>query len=201
MGERSTNTNSKGSIDPNYRSIKPTGRVFFSEIIIEGNELKHIPSISESLERIWDSPKRKNTDGSANRTKKAKIAQKEPCKNISKQLEDQNPQTKIPDSEIKIENFIQDNPSFMTYKVKIPKDKGRGKGVKNIKMNIMGSDSGMAQTKKTLTAKQRRALVGKATKAAKAAMPKPHQTSSEGKAPQKQLATKAASKQGGGQGV
>ena len=44
----------------------------------------------------------------------------------------------------------------MPYKVKIPKDKGKGKGVKNIKMNIMGSDSGMAQTKQTLTAKQRR---------------------------------------------
>ena len=68
-------------------------------------------------------------------------------------------------------------------------------------MNIMGSDSGMARTKKTLTAKQRRARVGKAAKAAKAAMPKPHQMSSEGKAPRKQLATKAACKQGGGQGV
>ena len=38
-------------------------------------------------------------------------------------------------------------------------------------------------------------------KAAKAALPKPHQISSGGKAPQKQLATKAAHKQGNGQGV
>ena len=89
----------------------------------------------------------------------------------------------------------------MPYEVKIPKDKGRGKGVKNIKMNIMGSDSGMARTKKSLTAKQRRARVGKAAKAVKAAMSKPHQMPSEGKAPQKQLATKTAHKQGSGKGA
>ena len=65
----------------------------------------------------------------------------------------------------------------------------------------MGSDSGMAQTKKTLTVKQKRAQVGKAAKAMKAAMPRPHQMPSEGKAPQNQLAAKAAHKQGGGQGV
>ena len=114
------------------------------EVVMEGEELKHIHSISESLESIWDTPKRKNTDGRANRTKKAKIAQKEPCKNISKQLAIQKPRTKIPDSEIfKIENIIQDSPSFVPYQVEIPKDKGRGKGVKNVKMNIMGSDLGM----------------------------------------------------------
>ena len=83
--------------------------------------------------------------------KKAKIAQKEPHKNISKQLAIQKPRTKILDSEIKIENIIQDSPSFVPYEVEIPKDKGRGKGVKNVKMNIMGSDLGMAQMKKTLT--------------------------------------------------
>ena len=114
---------------------------------------------------------------------------------------DQNPRTRIPDSEIRVVNIIQDSPSFVPYKVKIPKDKSRGKGVKNIKMNVMGSDSGMAQTKKTLTAKQRRARAGKAAKAAKAAMPRPRQMTPEGKAPRKQLATKAAPKQGGGQGV
>ena len=48
------------------------------EVIMEGEELKHIPSISESLDSIWATPKRKNVDGCANRTKKAKIAQKEP---------------------------------------------------------------------------------------------------------------------------
>ena len=68
-------------------------------------------------------------------------------------------------------------------------------------MNIMGSDLGMARMKKTLTAQLRIARAGKATKAAKAALPKPHQTPSGGKAPRKQLATKAAHKQGSRQGI
>ena len=166
-----------------------------------GGELKHIPSISESLESLWDTPKRKNIDGCANRTKKAKIAQKEPHKDISKQLAIQKPQTKVPDSEIQIESIVQDSPSFVPYKVDIPKNKGRGKGVKSVKMNIMNSDAGMAWTKKTLTVKQRVARAGRAAKATKADLPKPHQTPSGGKAPQKQLATKVAHKQGGGQGA
>ena len=86
------------------------------EIIMEGEELKHIPSISESLESIWDTPKRKNTDGRTNRTKKAKIAQKEPHKNISKQLAILKPHTKVSNSEIQIENIIQDSPSSVPYK-------------------------------------------------------------------------------------
>ena len=52
-----------------------------------------------------------------------------------------------------------------------------------------------------MTVQQRITQAGKATKAAKAALPKPRQTSSGGKAPRKQLATKAARKQGSGQGV
>ena len=171
------------------------------KVAMEGEELKHIPSISESLDSIWVTPKRKNIDGHANRTKKAKIAQKEPHPNISKQLAVQKPWTKIPDSEIQIENIIQDSPAFVPYKVEIPRTKGRGKGVKEVKMNIMGSDLGMAQMKKTLTVQQRIARAGKATKATKAALPKPHQTSSGGKAPRKQLATKATHKQGSTQGV
>ena len=191
----------EGQLTPNMEALNLLVGFASGEVVMEGDELKHLPSISKSLETIWDTSKRKTTDGCANRTKKAKILQKEPCKNISKQLAIQKPRTKIPDSEIKIANIIKDSPSFVPYKAKIPKDKGRGIGVKNIKMNIMGCDSGMAQMKKTLTAKQRRARVGKAAKTTKTAMPKPHQTSSEGKAPQKQLDTKAAHKQGGGQGV
>ena len=52
-------------------------------------------------------------------------------------------------------------------------------------MNIMGSDLGMARMKKTLTVQQRIPRAGKAMKAAKAALPKPHWTLSGGKAPQK----------------
>ena len=147
----------EGQLTPNTEALNLLVGFASGEVVMEGDILKHLPSISKSLETIWDIPKRKNTDGCANRTKKAKIVQKEPRTNISKQLAIQKPRTKIPDSEIKIENIIPDSPSFVPYKVTIPKDKCRGKGVKNIKMNIMGSDSGMARTKKTLTAKQRRA--------------------------------------------
>ena len=48
------------------------------EVTMEGENMKHLPTISESLETIWETPKQKNIYGSANRTKKAKIAQKEP---------------------------------------------------------------------------------------------------------------------------
>ena len=134
----------EGQLTPNTEALNLLVGFASGKVVMEGDELKHLPSISKSLETIWDTPKRKNIDGSANRTKKAKIAQKEPRKNISKQLAIQKPRTKIPDSEIKIENIIQDSPSFLPYKVEIPKDKGRGKDVKNVRMNIMGSDLGMA---------------------------------------------------------
>ena len=166
---------------------------------MEGEELKHIPSISESLESIWNTPKRKNTDGCANRTKKAKIAQKEPCKNISKPSAILKPHAEVPNSEIQIENIIQDSPSSVPYKVDaLPR---KGKGVKNIKLNVVGSASEMAHTKTTLTAKQRSAWASRAAQATKNAIPKPRQSTSVGKAPQKQLATKATHKQGSGQGV
>ena len=166
------------------------------EVIMEGENMKHLPSISKSLNSIWNTPKRKNTDGSVNRTKKAKIAQKEPRKNILKGLAIQHPRTKIPDSEIKLENIVQGSPSF------VPKSsKGKGKGVKNIKLNDSGFASEMAHRKKTLTAKQKVLRAGKAAGAAKAALPKPRKSPSGGKAPRKQLATKAPCKQGGGLGA
>ena len=56
----------------------------------------------------------------------------------------------------------------------------------------------MAHRKKTLTAKQRIQRAGKAAGATKTALPKPHKSPSGGKAPRKQLATKAPHKQGGG---
>ena len=90
-----------------------------------------------------------------------------------------NLRTKIPDSKIRIENIIQGSPQFVPYKIKIPVPKG----VKEIKINIVNSDSEMAQTKMTLTAKQRVARAGKAARAVKTALPKPRKTLSGGKAP------------------
>ena len=146
----------EGQLTPNVEALNLLAGFASGEVVMEGDELKHLPSISKSLETIWNTLKRKSTNGCANRTKKAKIAQKEPHKSISKQLADQNPRTKVVDSEIKIENIIQDSPSFVPHKIKTPTGKGKGKGVKNIKINNMNSDSGMAQTKQTETLEERR---------------------------------------------
>ena len=108
----------------------------------------------------------------------------------------QHPRTKISASEIKLENIVQGSPSFVSHSPKIPR--GKGKGVKDVRLNDSGSASAMAHRKKTLTAKQRLQRAGKATGAAKTALPMPHKTQSGGKAPRKQLATKAPRKQGGG---
>ena len=126
----------EGQMTPNSKAIDLLVGFATEQLSVEEGELKHIPSISQSLETIWENPKRKkNTNGGADRTKKAKIVQKEPRKNISAQLAMQNPHTKTPDSEIKIENIIQDSPLFVPYKIKTPKARGKGKGVKDIKLN------------------------------------------------------------------
>ena len=165
------------------------------EVTMEGENMKHLPTISESLETILETPKRKNIDGSANRTKKAKIAQKVPRKGLAIQ----HPRTKVPNSEIKLENIIRGSLLLASQSAKIPR--GKGKGNKGVRLNDSSFASGMAHQKKTLTAKQRLQRARKATGAAKTALPKPRQSPSAGKAPQKPLATKAPRKQGGGQGV
>ena len=137
----------EGQLTPISEALNLLVEFSSGEVIMEGEELKHIPSISESLESIWDTPKRKNTDGHANRTKKAKIAQKEPRKNISKQLAILEPHTKVPNSEIQIENIIQDSPLSVPYRINtLPR---KGKGVKNVELNVAGSASDMAHTKTT----------------------------------------------------
>ena len=189
----------EGQLTPMSEALNLLVGFSTGEVIMEGENMKHLPSISKSLNSIWDTPKWKNTDGSENRTKKAKIAQKEPHKNISKGLAIQHPRTKISNSEIILENIVQGSPSFVPHSVKIPR--GKGKDVKNIRLNDTGSASEMAHWKKTLTAKQRIHRVGKAARAAKTALPKPCKSPSGGKAPWKQLATKAPRRQGGGLGA
>ena len=106
---------------------------------------------------------------------------------------------KVTDSEIKLENIVRGSPLLASHSAEIPR--GKGKGVKDVRLNDSGFASGMAHQKKTLTAKQRLQQAGKAARAAKTALPKPRKSPSGGKAPQKPLATKAPHKQGGGQGV
>ena len=157
--------------------------------------------------------KRKSITGSAIHTKKAKIAQKELQKTIAKQMAEKEPCIKIPDSEIKLENIIPGSPVFVPYKCTTPK--GKGKGIKDFKINMSSknSDSDMARRKCTKTkeelekeakdkakAKCRALHAKQGASAAKAAhrSSKVHKTQADGKAPHKQLATKAACKGGGG---
>ena len=143
----------EGQLTPMSEALNLLVGFSTGEVIMEGENTKHLPSISKSLDSIWNTPKHKNIDGSVNRTKKAKIAQKEPHKNISKDLATQHPRTKIPDSEIKLENIVQGSQSLVPHSVTNPR--GKGKSVKNIKLNDSGFASEMARRKKTLMAKQK----------------------------------------------
>ena len=173
----------EGQMTPNTEALSLLTGFATGQVIMKGDEVQHIPSISQSLGTVWETPKHKVTDGSANCTKKAKVAEKEPRRNISKQMAEANPRTKIPDSEIRIENIIQGSPSFVPRKIKVKTLRGRGKGVEEAKRNIMNSDTGMARTKKTLTVKQRVARAGKAAKAVKVTLPRPCRTPSGGEGP------------------
>ena len=173
----------EGQMTPNTEALGLLTGFATGQVTMKGDEVQHIPSISQSLGTIWETPKHKVTDGSANCTKKAKVTKREPLRNISKQMAEANQRTKIRDSEIRIENIIQGSPSFVPRKIKVKTLGGQEKGAEEVKMNIMHSDSGMARTKKTLTFKQRVAQAGRVAKAAKAALPKPHRTPPGGKAP------------------
>ena len=133
----------EGQMTPNTEALSLLTGFATGQVTMRDDEVQHIPSISQSLGTIWETPKCKVTDGSANRTKKAKVTKKEPRKNISEQMAETNPRTKIPDSEIRLENIIQGSPQFVPYKIKTPVPKGKGKGVKEIKINIVNSDSEM----------------------------------------------------------
>ena len=70
----------EGQLMPNTEALTLLTGFATGEIFMEGEQLKHLPSISESLETLWESPKRK-IDGRSNHTKKATIVQKRTQKN------------------------------------------------------------------------------------------------------------------------
>ena len=120
---------------------------------MEGDAVQHLPAmkgnqtIGENLQGLpWytPSPKRKKKiDNSANQNKKPAVAKKESKKHLVKQtitsqLAQKNPQSKIPDLEIKIENIIPGSPVYIPYKK--PKVVGKGNNSKKIKLpntNVM----------------------------------------------------------------
>ena len=159
-------------------------------------------------EVLWYSPtsKRKMTDGSAICSNKAKIVKKEPHKSMkqpktnAKILAEKNPHTKIPDSEIHVENIIPGSPLYIPYK------HHKVKGSKGPKLKITIHDSDMVRTKQTpklseMTTEEKKAHDKKARDHraglyAKCLAPatKDRKMTQGGKAPRKLLVTKAAQK-------
>ena len=61
---------------PNTEALSLLTGFATGKVTMKGDEVQHIPSISQSLGTISEPPKCKVTDGSANCTKKAKVAKK-----------------------------------------------------------------------------------------------------------------------------
>ena len=126
----------QGSMSPNEQAMTLLAGFASGSVTMEGDSIKHLPtipdkSIVQTLNEVWGILTQKNNnDGNIIYTKKAKITQKEPKNTIAR--------TKIPDSEIKLENIIPGSPLFVPYKQ--GKTKGKRKHVKNIKINIDSAD-------------------------------------------------------------
>ena len=131
-------------MSPNQQAFSLIKSFASGEITMTGDEIHHLPAIpddntiSMSLNELpWSTPERpKKTDGSINRNKKPKIAQNEPHKTHAKQLAKLNPCTKTPDADIKLGNIIPGSPAFIPYRQKTPKNKGKGKGSKGLKIKF-----------------------------------------------------------------
>ena len=124
----------EGDMSPNQQVFSLIKGFASGGITMAGDEIHHLSTIpdgnmiSESLNELpWSTLERsKKTDGSVNRNKKPKIAQKEPHKLHAKQLAESNSCTKVPDADIKLENIIPGSPAFIPYRRKTPVNKGKG---------------------------------------------------------------------------
>ena len=119
----------KGQLTPMSEALKLLVGFSTGEVTMEGENMKHLPTISESLDTIWETPKRKSVDGSTNRTKKAKIAQKEPRKGLTTQCSSM----KVPNSKIKLKNITRGSPLLASQSANLPR--GKGKGKKGVRLN------------------------------------------------------------------
>ena len=105
---------------------------------MDGDVMQHLPitqgnkSIGSTLsELLWLTTSTKKMDGSLIHSKKAKIAKTTPKQTKAKKLAQKQPCTRIPDSDIKIENIIPGSPIYIPYKnIKVT---SKGKHSKKIK--------------------------------------------------------------------
>ena len=142
----------EGLMSPNTEAINLIAGFASGHVTIDGNNLKHIPSISKSLSEVWETPNKwVPVDSGTIGARKTVIAQKEPCKNISRQIAQKEPCTRVPDSEITLSNIIPGSPAFVPYKRITPK--GKGKGTKHISIgsNPTTLGSNMARSKRMMT--------------------------------------------------
>ena len=135
-------------------------------ITIDGNDLKHVPSISKSLSEVWETPDRwVSVDSGAVGGGKMVISQKELRINVSRQVAQKEPCTRFPDSEIRLSNIIPGSPVFLPYIRITPKGKGKGMKCISIGSKPTTLDSDMVRSKRTMTKEER--LKAKAKDAAR----------------------------------
>ena len=109
----------QGSMSPNEQALTLLAGFTSGNVTMDWASVKHLPSnpeksITQTLNEIWGTPKQKRDN--INNTGRIKVAQKEPKKSIAWQLAEENPRTKIPDLEIRLENIIPGSPLFVPYK-------------------------------------------------------------------------------------
>ena len=146
----------EGLMSPNTEVINLIAGFASGHVTIDSNDLKHVPSISKSLSEVWETPnKQVPVDSSTIGAEKMVIAQKEPCKNVSRQIAQKEPRTRVPDSEIKLSNIILGSPAFVPYKRITPKGKGKGMKYISIGSNPTTLDSDMARSKRMMMKEER----------------------------------------------
>ena len=85
-------------MSPNTEAINLIAGFASGHVTMDGNDLKHIPSISKSLSEVWEIPNKwVPVDGGTTGAKETVIAHKELCKNVSRQIAQKEPHTRAPE--------------------------------------------------------------------------------------------------------
>ena len=114
----------EGLMSPSLEAINLIAGFASGHITVDSNDLKHIPSISKSLSEVWETPSKWiPVDSGAIGPKKAVIVHKELHKNVSRQIAQKEPCTRVLNSDIKLSNIIPGS-AFVPYKRVTPKGKG-----------------------------------------------------------------------------